>query len=121
MPLELGLFLGCKRFGGRKHSRKTCVILDSEPYRYRDFISDIAGQDIRSHQNEPERAIVTVRNWLRSASRRRMLPGGAMIAGRYQRFLEDLPALCEAARLNQTDLTFLDLSAMISNWLKTSR
>jgi len=28
MPLELGLFLGCRKFGSRKHSTKVCVILD---------------------------------------------------------------------------------------------
>lgn len=48
MPLELGLFLGCKRFGPESQSRKRTLILDSEQYRYRQFISDIAGQDIRA-------------------------------------------------------------------------
>lgn len=45
MPLELGLFLGCKRFGGEHHSRKACLVLDRERYRFQRFISDIAGQD----------------------------------------------------------------------------
>src|SRR5207244_972943 len=44
MPLELGLFLGAKRFGTGKHKAKTCLILDVERYRYQKFISDIAGQ-----------------------------------------------------------------------------
>jgi hypothetical protein len=35
MPLELGLHLGCKRFGGEDQRRKACLIFDSEPYRYR--------------------------------------------------------------------------------------
>jgi hypothetical protein len=45
MPLELGLFLGCKRFGSPNQSKKRTLVLDSDPYRYRGFISDIAGQD----------------------------------------------------------------------------
>jgi hypothetical protein len=49
MPLELGLFLGAKRFGASLQRRKTCLILDRQPHRYQKFISDIAGQDIRSH------------------------------------------------------------------------
>jgi hypothetical protein len=43
MPLELGIFLGAKRFGGRS-SRKRCLIMDRAPYRYKRFISDIGGQ-----------------------------------------------------------------------------
>jgi hypothetical protein len=52
MPLELGIFLGCKAFGSRLQRSKCCLVLDSEPYRYRGWISDIAGQDIEIHRNE---------------------------------------------------------------------
>jgi hypothetical protein len=31
MPLELGLYLGCKRFGGGTHHGKACLILDTDP------------------------------------------------------------------------------------------
>src|SRR5689334_11199778 len=47
MPLELGLFLGAKRYGAPPQNRKRALVLDVEPYRYQRFISDIAGQDIR--------------------------------------------------------------------------
>src|SRR5688572_1615939 len=60
MPLELGLYLGCKRYGDKRQHRKPCLVLDSDPYRYRNSISDIAGQDIHAHGGEPERAIVEV-------------------------------------------------------------
>lgn len=49
MPFELGLFIGAKRFGNAKHQLKTCIIFDRERYRYQQFLSDIAGQDIRAH------------------------------------------------------------------------
>lgn len=52
MPLELGIFLGARRYGGRSQSRKVCLILDRDPYRYQVFCSDIAGQDIRAHHND---------------------------------------------------------------------
>src|SRR5260370_27384943 len=60
MPLELGLFLGARKFGGRAQSRKKALILDSEPYRYHAFISDIAGQDIHAHGGEIQRLIEEV-------------------------------------------------------------
>ena len=49
MPLELGPFLGAKRFGGTDQGSKKALVLDREPYRYQTFISDIAGQDIHAH------------------------------------------------------------------------
>ena len=48
MPLELAMFFGCKRFGSESQKKKRTLVLDREPYRYRQFISDIAGQDIRA-------------------------------------------------------------------------
>ncbi|MEA2337939.1 MAG: hypothetical protein QOE82_1946 [Thermoanaerobaculia bacterium] len=46
MPLELGLFIGAKRFGRAEQKTKTCLILDIERYRYQKFISDIAGRTL---------------------------------------------------------------------------
>src|SRR5678809_354803 len=46
MPLELGVFLGAKRYGSGLHREKSCLILDRERHRYQRFCADIAGQDI---------------------------------------------------------------------------
>jgi hypothetical protein len=119
MPLELGLFLGCKRFGAANQSKKRTLILDSEPYRYRAFISDIAGQDIRAHGGEPERGIREVRDWLRTASKRKSLPGAPEIIDHYRQFRLDLPDLCTALALEPDRLTFPDLATIITDWLKT--
>ncbi|WP_233358346.1 hypothetical protein, partial [Vibrio cholerae] len=54
MPLELGLFLGCKRFASGRSKEKICIIFDKEKFRYQQFISDISGQDIKSHNGKPE-------------------------------------------------------------------
>jgi hypothetical protein len=69
MPLELGLFIGARRYGDEEQKRKSVLILDVEQYRYQRFISDIAGQDIRAHGGEPARAIEAVATWLRIQSR----------------------------------------------------
>jgi len=61
MPLELGIFLGARRFGQGSQRQKRCLIMDRERYRYRAFISDIAGQDIREHGDDPTRPIQIVR------------------------------------------------------------
>ena len=119
MPLELGLDLGCKRYGPPSQRRKSVLILDREQYRYRDFISDIAGQDIHAHGGDPKRAILEVRNWL--ASKAGPLPGGPKIQAHYERFKTMLPDMCRDSGLDPNDLTFSDLSGIISNWLISAR
>jgi hypothetical protein len=121
MPLELGLDLGCKRFGSGAQRMKACLILDSEPYRYRASISDISGQDIHSHMGEPDRAIAEVRNWLASATRTKGLPGGAEIVARYGWFRKDLPKMCRRLKRRPKDLTFADFFEMVEIWLKAPR
>ena len=117
MPFELGLFLGARRFGGPKQRRKVCLVLDSAPYRYQAFLSDIAGQDIRAHGNAPRRVVTHIRDWLRDASQDASIPGGDEVHRRYEQFQSDLPRLCRDAHLLPKELTFLDLSTLISEWL----
>lgn len=62
MPFELGIYFGCKRFGGKKHRLKACIVMDIERYRYQRFISDIAGADIEDHNGDQEIASRKVRN-----------------------------------------------------------
>lgn len=47
MPLELGIFLGAKRYGDDNDRLKRCLILDVEQYRFQKFISDLAGMEYR--------------------------------------------------------------------------
>jgi hypothetical protein len=121
MPLELGLFFGCKRFGPPNQSKKRTLVLDNDPYRYRQFISDISGQDISAHGGDPERAIRAVRDWLQAASKRKGLAGGGEILERYRRFQDELPSICAEAGLEPDRLTFIDLSTLIGDWLRTNR
>ena len=118
MPLELGMFLSAKRFGQRQQRKKVCLVLDKEPYRYQSFISDISGQDVRSHDGDPRTLVGVVRSWLRTASNRMTIPGGAAIWRRYKRFRADLPALCKEVRLSEGEMVFNDYTNFISRWLR---
>jgi hypothetical protein len=118
MPLELGIFLGAQRFGQRRQKEKRCLILDRELYRYRAFISDIAGQDIQEHGNEPTRAIRVVRDWLRSQTKDSGMPGWRSIADRYEAFRADLHELCKEPKLDEEDLIWVEYTGLVWTWLR---
>src|ERR1044072_808803 len=70
MPLELGIFLGAKYFGGSRQRAKACIVFDRERFRYQRFCSDIAGLDVRAHYGDERALIRGVREALRSWSGR---------------------------------------------------
>ncbi|RKU33911.1 hypothetical protein C6499_00350 [Candidatus Poribacteria bacterium] len=118
MPPELGVFLGAKKFGIEEQERKKSLILDTEPYRYQQFISDIAGQDIQAHNNSSREVITHVRNWLRAASRRETIPSGGIIWERYQEFMEKLPQMAKEGQLIVEELIFNDYTLLVAQWLE---
>ena len=119
MPLELGMFLGAQRFGAGPQRRKSCIVLDREKHRYQAYLSDIAGQDIAAHSDDPAQAIKAVREWLAgSKAGATHPPGHAAIAGRHARFLVDLPAICAATDREPAELTFAEFADAVSLWLQ---
>ncbi len=122
MPFELGLFVGAARFGAGDQKRKICLILDRERYRFQKFISDIAGQDIASHKDEPEEAIMALRKWFSSLPKsgttsKGALPGGAAIVKRYRAFQSDLPGIFGGLELDADEVSFADYANIVSEWL----
>ena len=86
--------------------------------RYQKFISDISGQDIFVHNNNPEEVVRVVRNWLLTVSDRQTIPGGGIIWKRYQSFLNDLPQVIHGLRLEVEDLKhFNDYIFAVAEWL----
>ena len=118
MPLELGIFLGAKKFGSKKQRQKIALVMDRERFRYQIFCSDIAGQDIKAHQNNTEKAIKIVRNWLRNSMKTVQVPSGTLIAKRYTLFRDDLPALCYESNLDIDELVYNDYTTLVVQWLK---
>jgi hypothetical protein len=121
MPLELGFFLGAKRYGSQQDRQKRCLILDRERFRYRSFCSDIAGQDIRAHNDEPRDAIRAVRDWLSSHRSGVLTPGGKAIFDRYARFRAQLPTQARDVNLTHTELTFGDYTRLVVGWLMNNQ
>lgn len=116
MPLELGIFLGAKRYGGPAQKLKKILILDLEQYRYQRFISDLAGMDIHAHAGDPEVALTETRDWLANVSRRK-LPSSAVVRGLYGRFLADLPALAAELEFEPESIPYVDFERIAASWL----
>ena len=120
MPFELGLFLGASRFGHDEQQAKKCLVLDREPYRYQKYLSDIAGQDPKSHNADPATVISQVRDWLNNAlpEDEVMRPGGRKITERYESFMDELPELCGEFHVETDELIFNDFTTILVEWLQ---
>ena len=120
MPMELGIHLGARLFGAGRHKRKRALILEAQPHRYDAALSDISGQDIEVHANDPAEAIRRVRNWL-SEHRTPIeppLPGAAAMLGDYQQFQTEVGALLAARRLDTLDqLPHSDFLFAVRDWM----
>ena len=121
MPFELGLDIGCRRFGRRKFGKKRTLILDSKRYRYQAFISDISGQDIHTHNNVPDNLIRRVRDWLRVNSGRSSLLGQRHIAHSFRAFTRSLPENCRQNGLDRKNLLFIDYVWLARIWIEAER
>lgn len=123
MPMELGIHLGARLLGEGRHRRKRALILEAEPHRYDQMLSDISGQDIEVHRNSPDEAMRCVRNWLSDHRPRDAPPlrGAAALQADYQLFESEIGNLLTLRRLDPLNqLTHSDFLFAIRDWI-TSR
>ena len=118
MPLELGIFLGAKRYGSEQHGSKRCLIFDTEQYRYQKFISDLAGMDIAAHGGNPRMMAEKTRDWLVTVSRRKSIPPTSFLLDSFDRFFSALPALSKEADLRIDSILFADFERLVLAWIK---
>ncbi|WP_415060097.1 hypothetical protein [Flavobacterium sp.] len=116
MPLELGICIGAIEFGSKRQKQNKYLIIESEKFRFKQFISDLSGQDIRDHKDSVEGVIKIIRNFL-SKNTSETVPSATLIFKEYQKFLDDLPLLCEENDWLVDELTFEEYSTLVTNWL----
>lgn len=117
MPLELGLFLGAKRYGDAKQKRKKCLVLDTERFRFQRFMSDIAGQDIEGHGGDINELVAKVRAFLNSTLKTEPLPSAATIRNEYEGFNSNLPDICVRLKLRTDELEYKDFTWMVADYV----
>lgn len=119
MPLELGIFLGAKKFGNKAQKEKRALIFDFEAYRYMKFVSDIAGADIHIHENDPSKIMSETRDWLANVSNRD-LPSSKKIQDLYKEFEAKLPAAADKLEFDHEKIPYSDFLKMIVAFLKNA-
>ena len=120
MPFELGLFLGAKRFGTKPQQEKVLIILDKERHRYQQFISDISGQDVKSHDNDPQKLIKCIRDVLHALRIDEIddvIPGPKAIFDNYMAFKSSQPDLMKQRELEPDDISYADKVQLVERWL----
>lgn len=123
MPFELGLDLGCRHFGTKQASEKQLLALEKERFRYQKVLSDLAGCDIRAHDNSPEVLVQQVRGWL-FVTTRLPLPSGGQIWEWLNRFEVGLSTQLIQLRYSESEIHNLEVAeylAFVERWLKTTR
>jgi hypothetical protein len=116
MPLELGLFLGAKFYGGDVQQNKRALIMDVDRYRFQKFISDLAGMDINEHNGDVLIAVRVTRNWLANVSRRK-IQSADRIVQLYQNFTAELPLDAAALGFDPNNIPYVDFERMVVAWL----
>lgn len=118
MPFELGIFFGAKTLGDDLQKKKNALILEKTKFSYQQFISDLNGIDTKAHNNDPITAMAKVRDWLRTASGRKTIPGYAILNAQYQEFREHLPALTRELGFTVDNIPFIDFLILVEDTVK---
>jgi hypothetical protein len=121
MPFELGIFHGAKHLALGRHKTKQCLILERDKYRYQTFLSDLAGIDVTPHSDNQKTIIISVRDWLVTASRRRTIPAGLEIVSRFQKFERDFKIVCKKRQRSYSSMPFVELVSNMSDWLRLNQ
>ncbi len=118
MPFELGIFFGAKRFGNRDQKSKNALSFKRTRFTYQNYLSDLSGVDTKAHNNDTSLIIRSIRDWLKTSSRRSTIPGHLSIIEDFNNFGIDLPGALANINLEISTLTFNDLCTSIEEFLK---
>lgn len=119
MPFECGVDFGLKFSDERKFRSKRLLILEKERFRYQKAISDISGNDIKSHGNNPEGIVKAVRDWFSIIAKD--VPWYKEIWLAYNEFYFDYHSILTSKGYNPNDIesfTFSDVIKFMKTWIR---
>lgn len=120
MAFEMGIDFGLKYSGIQEFQSKRFLILEKDDHRYKTFLSDISGNDIKSHKNDPELIIKSIRDWIKSQGQGTAVPRHKLIFSAYNEFSVFYNQLISAEGYDPreiTALTFSDVIDIMAEWI----
>lgn len=120
MAFELGLDIGCRKFGRGNLRSKQCLILERDSYRYQKVLSDLSGNDIRAHQGDPRQLVLEVRSWIRVVTGAEIRSGTRMW-GRFIEFRGQLQATLTRLGFSDQEIGRLEVAEFLDyarDWME---
>lgn len=121
MPFELGIDYGCRLTSLRHLRRKRFLVLGGKPHEYKKALSDLGGVDAKSHNNDPEEAVLAVRNWFVDIQLKKA-PSGSVIWKEFVDFYDNFYEERKKDGFSSRDIKMMPVReyiAYIRKWLKT--
>jgi hypothetical protein len=122
MPLELGLYIGCRQYNpDKKHRDKKYLVFEGKDYNLKKSLSDLSGQDVKTHNDDISAIIQGVRDWLDDKIPKRkgglIFPHAPYLKTQFDQFANSLPALCLKLNWSEDRLTYADYLSLASPWI----
>ena len=124
MPFELGIDYGSRKFGGQYFSAKKFLVLEKERFDFSRALSDLAGIDIKNHNDDPEDLIRTVRNWFVETVAIKSATPPSIIWNNFNEFMADFDADRRKEGFNEKDIYEMPVPEFIyhiSAWIEKKR
>ena len=122
IPFELGIDYGCRRTGVGHLRKKRFLVLGAKPHDYKRALSDLGGIDAKSHANDPEKAVIVLRNWFIDTVYLKRAPSGSTIWEKFVEFDWDFYVERKQNGFSRQDLNMMPVREYIlaiRHWLKT--
>lgn len=122
MPFELGIDYGCRRISSGYLRKKRFLVLGANPHDYKQALSDLGGVDAKSHQNDPQQAMLVLRNWFVEVVHLNNAPCASWIWEKFLDFSEYFYTERKEEGFSKRDLNNMPVReyiASIRHWLKT--
>ncbi len=118
MPFECGIDFGIRLSNPDMDRNKRILIMEKEPYRYQKVLSDISGNDIKAHNEDPQMLIKIVRDWFKPNIKG--IPGYNQVWLAYCEFEFDYEKILKGENCDPRDinaLTFSDIIEIMQEWI----
>jgi len=122
IPFELGIDYGCRRAAAGYLRKKRFLVLGAKPHDYKRALSDLGGIDAKSHANDPEKAVIALRNWFVETVHLKRAPSGSTLWEGFNYFHRDFYDQRKRDGFSRHDLKMMPVReyiAAIQHWLKT--